>query len=114
MKPELLQEKIVIQKATITKDEMLNVKTEWTDFYTCRAYANGLSGNEYYEARKQNLQDTINFTIRYTKLLKALNTKEYRVLFRGNVYDITFVDNVQFKNERLKISCIAKNARSDL
>lgn len=108
MKPELLRGKIIIQKAVVTRDKMQNVKTEWQDYYTCRAYANGLHGNEYYEARKQNLQETINFNVRYCKRLSKINTKEFRVVFNGKEYDITHIDNVQFKNENLKISCEAK------
>lgn len=102
----LMREVITIQYLETTLNELSTVIENWTDCYKCYAYANGLSGNEFYEARKQNLQETINFTIRYSPRLADLNTSDYRIIWRGKIYDITFIDNYQFKNETLKISAI--------
>lgn len=33
----------------------------------------------------------------------AGDTEHFRILFRGDVYDITFVDNVQYRNKTVKI-----------
>ena len=34
--------------------------------------------------------------------VSAIDTEHFRILFRGNIYNITFV-NVQYKNKTLKI-----------
>lgn len=111
--PGAMREIITIQKNTSEKDLRGNPVDNWNDYYTCHAYVNELSGTEFYEARKVMLENTVRFTVRYTKKLKDLDTTSYRLLFRGRIYDITFVDNPQFRNEILKISAICKDGNNN-
>lgn len=75
----------------------------WEDYYTCSAYVNNLSGKEYWEAAQVNAQKDIYFIIRYCSEVSAMDTEHYRILFRGQVYNITFLDNVKYQNKTLKI-----------
>ena len=100
---ELMRSRIVIQKSTPETDENGNHTLVWKDYYKCFAYANGLSGKEYWAAAQSNAQNEISFVVRYCKKLSAMTADHYRVLFNGDIYNISFVDNVQFQNKTLKI-----------
>lgn len=97
------KERITIQKSTLGNDSAGNHVLFWGDYYTCSAYANNLSGKEYWEAAQVNAQKDIYFIIRYCSEVSAMDTEHYRILFRGQVYNITFLDNVKYQNKTLKI-----------
>lgn len=99
----LFREKITIQRKEIEKDEIGQQKEVWREYCQCYAYVNGLSGSEYWEAARQNAQNTVVFTVRYSRKLAKINPIEYRVIFRGDIYDIDNTDNVQFRNDIVKI-----------
>ena len=113
LNPGIMRERITIQKNISSKDSRGNPVDGWQDHYSCHAYVNELSGSEFYEARQVFLENTVRFTVRYTPKLKDLDTTSYRLLFRGRIYDITFVDNPQFRNEILKISAICKDGNNN-
>ena len=35
--------------------------------------------------------------------MSGIDTEHYRILFRGQIYDITFIDNVRYQNKTLKL-----------
>ena len=41
--------------------------------------------------------------VRYCTELKELDSMKYRILFRGDIYNITLVDFVQFQNKVIKL-----------
>ena len=98
-----MRERITIQKSAVKIDNIGNHTAEWTDFYSCWAYVNNLSGREYWEAAQVNEQTSLYFLIRWCERLSALDTVNYRVRFRNEMYNITFVDNVQYRNKILKL-----------
>lgn len=102
------RELVVIERNTIIEDEIGNQTSAWTKYYAGYAYMNNLSGSEYWEAAQTKSQNTIMFVMRYHALLGKMNTKEYRLIHRGQEYNITSVDNVQYKNEVIKIRAVAK------
>lgn len=97
------KERITIQKSTLGNDRAGNHVLSWEDYYTCSAYVNNLSGKEYWEAAQVNAQKDIYFIIRYCSEVSVMDTEHYRILFRGQVYNITFLDNVKYQNKTLKI-----------
>lgn len=97
------KERITIQKSTLGNDSAGNHVLSWEDYYTCWAYVNNLSGKEYWEAAQVNAQKDIYFIIRYCSEVSAMDTEHYRILFRGQVYNITFLDNVKYQNRTLKV-----------
>lgn len=100
---ELMRERITIQKSSTKKDGTGNHTLAWSDHYKCYSYVNNLSGKEYWEAKQVNAETELDFGIRYCSEVSAIDTEHFRILFRGNIYNITFVDNVQYKNKTLKI-----------
>lgn len=97
------KERITVQKSTLGNDSAGNHVLSWEDYYTCWAYVNNLSGKEYWEAAQVNAQKDIYFIIRYGSEVSAMDTEHYRILFRGQVYNITFLDNVKYQNRTLKV-----------
>lgn len=97
------KERITIQKSILENDPVGNHVLVWKDYYTCSAYANNLSGKEYWEAAQVSAQKEIYFYIRYCSEVAEMDTEHYRILFRGQVYDITFLDNVKYQNKTLKL-----------
>lgn len=105
-----MRERIIIQKSSTEKDGNGNHTEVWTDYYKCHAYVNNLSGKEYWAAAEVNAQDEVVFIIRYCKKVSGLTSDRYRILFGGSIYNISFVDNVQYTNKTLKLRA-AKAAR---
>lgn len=97
------REPITIEKSGYTEDEIGNQIQGWAEYYKGYAYMNNLSGSEYWEAAQTQAESTVMFFLRFHKLLETMNTKEYRLVHRGKEYNITFIDNVQYKNETIKI-----------
>lgn len=97
---------ITIQKRTKAKNENGFPVQEWEDYYTNYAYANKLSGSEFWQAAETAAQSTVRFELRYHPQLDSVNAKDFRILFGTRTFNITNVDNVQFRNETVKISGI--------
>lgn len=97
------RQRIVIQKNRMKKDKDGNQRNEWEDYFTCWAYANNLSGKEYWEAAQVNQEESLFFLVRYCKELKDLDSTKYRILFRGDIYNITLVYFIQFQNKVIKL-----------
>lgn len=102
------RERVVIQKTSITEDEIGNQKPVWTDYYKGHAYMNNLSGKEYWEAAQTQSENTVMFILRYHRMLSQINTREYQLVHKGKEYNISSIDNVQYKNETIKIRAVAK------
>ena len=99
-----MRQRITIQKATVTTDEIGNRKNAWTDYHTCFAYVNLSCGKEY-EAAGQTLPgDTLVFTIRWCEKLADLDCSQFPILFAARIYNLITVDDVQFRHQRLKLT----------
>ncbi|MCJ8173973.1 phage head closure protein [Clostridium botulinum] len=112
-----LNKRIVIQEYTTTQNENGFDIEEWIDYKAVRASMNNLWGKEFYAAKATNSENTVEFIVRYSKDLKNINTKEYRIKTikdknatkekdKYRYFDITFIDNIQYKNKWLKIKAI--------
>ncbi|EPY6492400.1 phage head closure protein [Clostridium sporogenes] len=112
-----LNKRIVIQKYIINQNENGFDIEEWIDYKSVRAAMNNLWGKELYAAKAVQAENTVEFIIRYSKDLKNINTKEYRIKTikdknatkekdRYRYFNITFVDNIRYKNRWLKIKAI--------
>lgn len=97
------KERITLQKSFLGNDRAENHVLSWEDYFSCSVYVNSLSGKEYWEAAQVNAQKDIYFIIRYCSEVSAMDTEHYRILFRGQIYDIIFIDNVRYQNKTLKL-----------
>ena len=60
---ELMRDRITIQKSSVKTDKIGNHAAVWEDVYSCAAYANNLSGKEYWAAKQLNAQSELDFII---------------------------------------------------
>jgi SPP1 family predicted phage head-tail adaptor len=98
-----MREKIVIQKKIVTTDEIGQKADVWTDFHTCRAYVNGLSGTEYFEAMRVNAENTVVFTVRFDRKISDIDPINYRILWGEKAYNLDNIDNVMYRNMYVKL-----------
>jgi SPP1 family predicted phage head-tail adaptor len=96
--------RITFQRAQVQVDEYKNHKNTWTDYFTCWATAvtSGLSSSEKEEAGHTVEADRLDITVRYSSETAAVNSKQYRILVKGRIYNILSIDEMGFKhNSRL-------------
>lgn len=104
----LMNEKVTFQKNSVAVDAIGNHKNAWVDHYTCFATigGEGLSSSKEKEAAGQTVEDTgMTVTVRYCRKTAEIVSTEYRVLFHGEIYDITNVDHMNFKKKCMKFAC---------
>ena len=70
---ETMRERIIIQKSKTGKDKNGNHTLIWEDYYSCYAYVNNLSGNEYWAAAQVNAQSDLYFIVRYCSEIKDMD-----------------------------------------
>ena len=99
-----LRSRITIQRSEVVKDAIGNHTNTWVDYWSCAAYANLASGKEYGAAGQTLDSDTLVFEVRWCERLRDLDATRFRILFGGNIYNITCVDDVQFRHEKLKLT----------
>jgi SPP1 family predicted phage head-tail adaptor len=68
---------------------------QWDDtYYSCWSGFIQVSGKEFISAKADNSENIVTFTVRYCNKAKALlvvgATKQYKVIYKGNDYNIVF------------------------
>lgn len=92
--------------ASVAEDDDGFETEVWEDYYTAYAYANGLSGTERWAAAQVQSDRIDRFTFRWHEVLDSVKPKRYRIVWRGRIYAITYVDNVMYRNETVKIDTV--------
>lgn len=104
----LLNEKVTFQKNTLVVDEIGNHRNEWVDFYTCFATigGEGLASSKEEEKSGTIVEDVaMTVSIRYCRKAAEIKSTTHRILFHGEIYDITNVDHMNYRKKSLKFSC---------
>lgn len=104
----LLNEKVTFQKNTVITDSIGNHKNGWEDFYICHATigGEGMASSKEKEEAGPIVEDVgMTVTIRYCKKASEIGSTTHRIIFKGEIYDITNVDHTNFKKKCLKFSC---------
>ena len=105
MNVSLLKVRITFQESTVIVDNIGNTKNAWTDAYTCHATVSGESGKEEYAAASTEDHSTIAFTVRYCNYIAGVSSTTHRIIFNGEVYNITGVDHLNYKRKAFKFLC---------
>ena len=107
MKVSLLNEKILIQKSSVVVDAIGNRSNKWEDYFSCFATVGGEGNMEHEKQSAGQTWDSpnISFTIRYCSKIASLTSTNYRVLFRGEIYNIHSIDHKNFKKRSIKLNC---------
>jgi SPP1 family predicted phage head-tail adaptor len=96
--------RITFQKNEVRSDKYANHKSTWSDYFTCWATAGPFSGKES-GGTVINPEETLNFTVRWCKVLEDIEPTKYRIICKGKVYNINYVNPMGFKNNSLKFTC---------
>ena len=101
---ERLNEKITIQKNETVVDKYGNHKSEWTDYFSCHAYANTYVKEEE-EGVTTSDERSITFAVRFCSELKGITSTGYRVVFRDETYNIESVDMMNWQRKMIHLKC---------
>lgn len=104
----LLNEKVTFQKNETVGDAIGNHKNFWVDFYTCAATigGEGLASSKEKEEAGTTVEDaSMTVTIRYCRKASEIGSTTHRLIFHGEIYDITNVDHMNCRKKSLKFSC---------
>ena len=101
-----LNKRIAFEKHTAEQNENGFDVMNWKLYKTVWASVNNLFGKEFYAAKAVNAENTVEFITRYSKNLENIDTKEYRIIWNCRIFDITFIDNIQYENKWLKIKAV--------
>ena len=108
MNVALMNVRIMFQKNSVVTDAIGNHKNGWEDFYTCHATIGGegmASPKEKEEAGTIVEEVGMTVTIRYCKKASEIGSTTHRLIFRDEIYDITSMDHMNFRNKCLKFIC---------
>lgn len=99
-----LRVRITIQKNEIVVDKYGNHKAVWTDYFPCWAtcVTSGLSANEKEAAGHTVEADRLDITVRWCSETSAVDSKGYRILLGGRIYNILSIDEMGFKHNSRK------------
>ena len=99
-----LRVRITIQKNATVTDQYGNHNSAWTDYFTCWATAvtSGHSTKEEESAGHTVEADRLDLTVRYSSETAAVNSKEYRIMLSGKIYNILSIDEMGFKHNSRK------------
>jgi SPP1 family predicted phage head-tail adaptor len=103
-----MNERVTFQKNAVVTDEIGNHVNAWEDFYSCFATigGEGLASSRESEVAGQTVEDAgMTVTVRFCKKAAEITSTGFRVEFRGELYDITNVDHMNFKRKCLKFVC---------
>lgn len=104
-----LNKRITIQRLENVKDEHNISKQKWNDIKPCWASIKKLKGKEYWSAKKYNQENNLVIKIRYNSCPDL--SKKDRIKWKNIFYNITDVDNVDYKNEELLITVEEKQVK---
>ena len=99
-----MDERITIQKSTVTVDQYSNHVKSWMDYFTCWAYASTYQKDESPDVVTTD-QRGVTFTVRYCSELAPITSTDFRVMFRSNIYDIQSIDMMNYQRKTLKLKC---------
>ena len=101
-----MRHRITFLKPTESKVNSLSENVpEYTEFMTVWAYVAPKTGREYEEAQKLRAETTYNVVTRYFSGI----TTDMRILFRGRIFYIESVLNIDERNEQLQIIAVEKD-----
>lgn len=97
-----LRHRITFQKLMTTTNENGFDLEDWVDIKTVWSAARNLNGKEFFEAAMGQAEKTVKFIIRFTDGID----ETMRILFKQRIYNITFIDNIKYRNNFIEIKAL--------
>ncbi len=101
MRAGSLRDRVTLQAKSVTRDAMGGEVITWTDQASVWANAKPLRGREYFAAHQEQAEISIKFTIRYLSGV----TSNWRVLWRGQQYDVVEPIDVDARKVSWELLC---------
>ena len=105
MEIALLNERITIQKNSVTVDGIGNHILSWEDYFSCHATISNESPSEDTAAGTVVDNTKADFTVRWCKKVSEVTADRFRVVYAGEVYNILGLDHRNFKKKSVKLKC---------
>lgn len=97
-----LNKKITFLKLEYSTDKMGQSVPEWKKLKKVWATVKAVRGGEYYEAQKLRPELTYKITTRFHKGI----TPEMRIEYKGRIFEIKTVINVEEEDYMLEMQCV--------
>jgi SPP1 family predicted phage head-tail adaptor len=91
--------------------EKMNDDETWTPVLSCRARVNSFGGKEYAAAGTYQADETMQFEVRYCKVISKLIPQETRIIYDGHEYDVVFIDDFMQEHKVLKFRGVVNFGR---
>ncbi|MDD2728176.1 phage head closure protein [Malikia sp.] len=106
MRASDLRHQVTLQRRDTTRDTTGGQVTSWTDVCTTRAGIAALSGRELQAAQAIHAEVTHSVTLRYRpEFVNPTQAAALRLLFKGRVFNIAFVDNLDERRREINLVC---------
>jgi len=100
--------RITFQRNQTVVDRYKNHTSAWTDYFSCWAtcVTSGKSAEETQEAGYTQEADRLDITVRWCSEIAAVNSKGYRILLGGRIYNIVSIDEMGFRHNSRKFHTV--------
>lgn len=105
MNVALLNCRITVQENAVFVDAIGNHKNSWEYVYSCYATISSESGSETSTAGETLENNRLAMTVRYCSETARIEPTTHRILFDGEIYNITAVDHMNYKRKSIKLWC---------
>ncbi|WP_180297260.1 phage head closure protein [Snodgrassella alvi] len=99
-----LSKRGLLQRPEISKDSLGGIEKKWVDAGLVWANISYLSGHEFVKNGLDSASCTVSIQIRASKLTADL-TPEYRIIYKGNIFNIQAVLPDSIHNEVINLPC---------
>lgn len=82
---------------------------DWVTFQKVFANIAKFKTGEDFEAGQTKADDRVRFFIRYMPDIKNEIKEDFRINFNGKLYNIENIDNINYRNEEMEISCVERS-----
>lgn len=96
--------RITFQRNEVYSDKYKNRLHQWTDYYSCYAYAGTYAAEEDGDVVTSE-EKSVTFEARWCPELEAVTATQFRILFHGDEYDILSVDPMNYQNRSVRFTC---------
>lgn len=103
-----MNERVLFQRCEAVSDKIGNRRNVWAAYFSCFSTisdSQGKSSGEEYAAGQTTDYADISFTVRFCKKMSVVTSTGYRVLWRGEIYNIVKIDHLNMKKHALKFRC---------
>lgn len=95
----MLRHTVELQSKTRTPNGAGGFDDTWSTYATVKAFMKPISGTERFHAERLDATTKNRLVMRYRSDVEA----QHRVKFEGKLYNIRFVENVEFRNRWLRL-----------